>query len=148
MENSNPLADGLGSVLVVSGDHDDADAGLLAEDNGRGDLHPWGVQHTNNSAEGEVDLVLGELGGVIKVHLGGVHGRVSGGEAEAPQGVTTGSVLDSLGHDGVPHLGGHRDLLCSDSDVCAPVEDSLGGSLDEKLGSVSETSGLLGGAVG
>merc|ERR1711971_862682 len=93
LEDSNPLADGLGGVLVVSGDHDDADTGLLAENNGGGDLHPGGVKHTNNTAEGEVDLVLGELGGVIKAHLGWVHGRVSGGEAEAPEGVTASSPM-------------------------------------------------------
>merc|ERR1719367_746812 len=37
-----------------------------------GDLHPGGVKHTNNTAEGEVDLVLGKLGGVVKAHLGWV----------------------------------------------------------------------------
>merc|ERR1712106_539771 len=49
---------GFSSVLVVSGDHDNSDTSLFAENNCWGNFHPWGVEHTNNSAEGEVDFKL------------------------------------------------------------------------------------------
>ena len=44
-KDSDPSADGLGGVLVVAGDHDDADTGLAAGLNGGLNLSPGGVQH-------------------------------------------------------------------------------------------------------
>merc|ERR1719483_349480 len=67
--------------------------------------------------------------------------------ARAIVGVSASSVLDSSSHDPLPHLLGHGDLLSSNSDIGATVKNSLGCSLDKHLGSVSETSGLLGCAV-
>ena len=85
-EDADPLADGLGSVLVVAGDHDDPDAGLLAAGNRRLHFQPRGVQHTGHSDKGQVGLVLDELGGVLQVHVLGTHGGVGGGEGQAPEG--------------------------------------------------------------
>merc|ERR1719222_931280 len=147
-KDSNPLADSFGGVLVVSGDHDDADSGLLAEDNGWGHLHPGGVQHTDDATEGEVDLILGKLAGFLQVHILGVHGGVGGGQTQASQSVSAGSVANGLLHDLVSHLLGHGDLLGSNPGVGASVQDTLGSSLHKHLGSVSETSGLLWCAVG
>merc|ERR1719318_2000915 len=146
-KDSNPLANGFSSVLVVSGDHDDSDTSLLAKNDGGGNLHPGGVQHTNHSAEGEVDFIVDKLGRVVQVHVSWVHGGVSSGEAQAPESIPTSSVLNSSGHDLLPHLLSHGDLLGSNPGIGAPVENSLGCSLHKHLGSVSETSGLLGGAV-
>merc|ERR550539_1534517 len=143
-EDSNPLADCFSCVLVVSGDHDDSDSGLLAEDNGRGDLHPGGVQHADDATEGEVHLILGKLAGFLQVHILGVHGGVGGGQTEASQSVSAGSVANGLLHDLVSHLLGHWDLLGSNPGISASVQDTLGSSLHKHLGSVSETSWLLG----
>ena len=142
-EDSNPLADCLSGVLVVAGDHDHSDSGLLAEDNGGSDLHPRWVQHADDAAEGEVHLVLGELAGVLQVHILGVHGGVGGGQTEASECVSAGSVANSLLHDLISHLLRHGDLLGSNPGIGASVQDALGSSLHKHLGSVSETSGLL-----
>ena len=79
-EDSDPLADGLGRILVVAGDHDDPDAGLLAAGNRRLNLEPGGIQHTGHSDKGQVGLVLDELGGVLQVHVLGTHRGVGGGK--------------------------------------------------------------------
>merc|ERR1711931_376829 len=66
---------------------------------------------------------------------------------KAPQSVTTGTILDSTLHDLGPQLLSHGHLLAANPDVSAAVKDSLRGSLHKHLGSVSDPSGLLGGAV-
>merc|ERR1719334_1661412 len=146
-EDADPPADGGGGVLVVSGDHDDTDASLLAELDGGSNLHPWRVKHADDTDEGKVDLVLGELGGVVEVPVLGVRGGVTGGEGKASEGVAASSVLDGALHNLGPQLLSHGHLLAADPDVGATVKDSLRGSLHEHLGSVSDPSGLLGGAV-
>merc|ERR1719336_2294442 len=77
----------------------------------------------------------------------GVRRGVTGGEGKAPEGVAAGSVLDGALHNLGPQLLSHGHLLAADPDVGATVKDSLRGSLHEHLGSVSDPSGLLGGAV-
>merc|ERR1719494_1219229 len=146
-EDADPPADRGGGVFVVSGDHDDTDASLLAELDGGGNLHPWRVKHADDTDEGEVDLVLGELGSVVEVPVLGVRGGVTGGEGKAPEGVAASSVLDGALHNLGPQLLSHGHLLAADPDVGATVKDSLRGSLHEHLGSVSDPGGLLGGAV-
>merc|ERR1711936_634815 len=146
-EDSNPPADGNGGVLVVSGDHDDADAGLLAELDGGSNLHPGGVEHADDTNEGEVDFVLGELGGGVEVPVGGVGGGVAGGKGKAPEGVAASTILNSAIHDLGPELLSHGHLLAANPDVGATVQDSLRGSLHKHLGTVSNPGGLLGGAV-
>merc|ERR1712242_89551 len=146
-EDSNPPADGNCGVLVVSGDHDDADAGLLAKLDGGSNLHPRGVKHADDTNEGEVDFVLGELGGVVEVPVGGVGGGVAGGKGKAPEGVAACTILNSAIHDLGPQLLSHGHLLAANPDVGATVKDSLRGSLHKHLGSVSDPGGLLGGAV-
>merc|ERR1719305_184014 len=83
-EDSNSPANGSGGILVVSSDHDDTDASLLAELDGGSDLHPWGVKHADDSNEGEVHFILSELGSVVQVPVLGVRGRVAGGKGKAP----------------------------------------------------------------
>merc|ERR550534_831664 len=146
-EDSDPPADGSGGVLVVSGDHDNADASLLAELDCRGNLHPGGVKHADDADESEVDFVLGELGGVVEVPVLGVRGGVAGGKGEAPEGVAAGTVFNSALHNLGPQLLSHGHLLAANPDVSATVKDSLRGSLHKHLGSVSDPGGLLGGAV-
>merc|ERR550534_2385493 len=146
-EDSDPPADGSGGVLVVSGDHDNTDASLLAELDCRGNLHPGGVKHADDADESEVDFVLGELGGVVEVPVLGVRGGVAGGKGEAPEGVAAGTVFNSALHNLGPQLLSHGHLLAANPDVSATVKDSLRGSLHKHLGSVSDPGGLLGGAV-
>ena len=55
-EDTNTAADSLGGVLVITSDHDDSDTGLLAGGDGGLDLNSGGIQHTNNTNEGKVDL--------------------------------------------------------------------------------------------
>merc|ERR1719365_380331 len=146
-EDSDSPADCSGSVLVVSSDHDDTDASLFAELDGRGNLHPGGVKHADDADESEVDFILGELGGVVEVPVLRVRWGVAGGKSKAPEGVTAGTVLNSTLHDLGPQLLSHGHLLAANPDVSAAVKDSLRGSLHKHLGSVSDPGWLLGGAV-
>ena len=147
-KDSDTTADGLGSVLVVAGDHDDADSGLLAEGDGRLDLEAGRVQHSHDAAEGQVDLVVDKLGGVVEVHVPRVDGAVAGGESEAPERVPTGAVGDGLIHDLLPDGVVHGHLVVAHSVVGAPVEHALGGALDKHLGAGADARRLLGRAVG
>ena len=70
--------------LVVSGDHDDTDSSIAALFNHGLDFHTWGIQHTNDTNEGEVDFVTDELVGVFEVHVGGADWAVGGGEGKTP----------------------------------------------------------------
>merc|ERR1719365_11825 len=146
-EDSDSPADGGGGVLVVSSDHDDTDASLFAELDGRGNLHPGGVKHADDADKSEVDFVLCELGGVVKVPVLRVRWGVAGGKSKASEGVTAGTVLNSTLHDLGPQLLSHGHLLAANPDVSAAVKDSLRGSLHKHLGSVSDPGWLLGGAV-
>jgi len=58
VEDTDTFADSLGSVLVVTSDHDDADTGLAALGQGISNFHTWGVQHANDTNEGNVLFVL------------------------------------------------------------------------------------------
>merc|ERR1719376_302714 len=112
------------------------DASLLAELDGGSNLHPGRVKHADDTDEGEVNFLLGELGGGVEVPVGGVRGGVAGGKGKAPEGVATSSILNSALHDLGPQLLSHGHLLAADPDVGATVKDSLRGSLHKHLGSV------------
>lgn len=77
-------------------------------------------------------LVVGELGGVLKVHLLNLQWGVTGGKSQATQGITAGTPLLNDGHDlvfdgvGQGHAGG------ANTHVCAPVNHTLGGTLQSK----------------
>jgi hypothetical protein len=83
-----------------------------------------------------------EFGGVDKVHVFWLWWVIDGGQSQASESVTTSSVqfgkLEDLGQDGFRHW----HLLGSDSDVRAPVQNTLWGTLNEHLGSVSNSAGL------
>merc|ERR1719339_791414 len=155
-EDSNPPADGNGGVLVVSGDHDDADTGLLAELDGRSNLHPGGVKHANDTDEGEVDFVLGKLGGVVEVPVGGVGGGVAGGKGKAPEGVAASTILNSAIHDLGPELLSHGLLGGAIAGHALPVPGELKGDVLLPLGvqvlldnlGLFQTSSSLGHTVG
>merc|ERR1719305_1698285 len=146
-EDSNAPANGSGGILVVSSDHDDTDASLLAELDGGSDLHPWGVKHADDSNEGEVHFILSELGSVVQVPVLGVRGRVAGGKGKAPEGVAASTIFDGTLHDLGPQLLCHGHLLAANPNVSATVKHSLGSSLHKHLGSVSDPGLLLRGAV-
>ena len=111
LEDANPAADGFSGVLVVAGDHDDADAGLPAPFNHGLDFHARGIEHADDADEGQVDLVLDELGGVLEVHVGRVDGSIGGGQSQAAKGVAAGTVGDGALHDLLPDGGGHGGLV-------------------------------------
>merc|ERR1712088_892662 len=62
---------------------------------------------------------------------------------KAPQCVAAGTILDSTLHDLGPQLLSHGHLLTANPDISAAVKDSLRGSLNKHLGSVSDPGGLL-----
>lgn len=121
---------------------------MAAADDGVEDLLTGRVQHADNTNEGKVVLIEVELVGVAEVHLFGLHGVVRGGEGQATEGVTAGTVLAGQVQDAVLQGGGQRHLLGAHTGVRAAIKHTLGCALDEQLGSVADAGRLQGDAVG
>ena len=62
-EEADPSADGHGGALVVSRDHDDANAGVVAEFHRADHLGPGRVQHANATNKRETQLKGEKNGG-------------------------------------------------------------------------------------
>ena len=148
VKDANPLADGFSGVLVVAGDHDDTDSSLTAQSDGGLDLKTGRIQHANNTNKGQVDFVFSELRRFFKIHVIGIHGGIAGGKGQAPEGITAGSISDSLVNDLGTDGGSHGLLVTTDPVMSTPVKDTFGCTLDKHLGSGSNPGWLLGGAIG
>ena len=148
VKDANPLADGFSGVLVVAGDHDDTDSSFTAQSDGGLDLKTGRIQHANNTNKGQVDFVFSELRRFFKIHVIGIHGGIAGGKGQAPEGITAGSISDSLVNDLGTDGGSHGLLVTTDPVMSTPVKDTFGCTLDKHLGSGSNPGWLLGGAIG
>jgi hypothetical protein len=93
-------------------------------------------------------LILEELVRVSKIHIFGLHGVVSGGNSQAAESVTAGTVLAGEVQNAVLHGRGQRNLGGSNASVGAPLKNALRSALAEQLGSGSELGSLQGCAVG
>jgi len=117
-ENANTPADSFSGGLVITSDDNDTDSSGAATDDRVEDFLTWGIQHTNDTDEGEVDFVGVEFGGVTKVHVVGLHWAVSGGKSQATESVTAGTVLAGEIQDAVLENVGEWHLLATDASVC------------------------------
>lgn len=133
VEDSDSSADGDGGVLVVTGDDDDSDTGGVTLLDGVEDLHSGWVEHTDDAEEGEVLLVVGELGGVGEVHVVVGDWRVVDGEGQASEGISAGAVLEDQSLNLSLHLSIKGNSLVTNSDLGTSLEHSLGGTLNKKL---------------
>ena len=88
---TDSAADGDGSVLVISGDHDDSNAGLDAVLDGGCDFGPGWVQHADHPDKSDAAFVIEEFGGVFEIHVGFGHGIVDATEGQTTESVAAGA---------------------------------------------------------
>ena len=88
---TDSAADGDGSVLVISGDHDDSNAGLDAVLDGGCDFGPGWVQHADHPDKSDAAFVIEEFGGVFEIHVGFGHGIVDATEGQTTESVAAGT---------------------------------------------------------
>ena len=104
---TDPAANGDGGILVVSGDHDDANAGLHASLNGWRDFGSGWIQHAHHSDESDAALVVDKFGGIFEVHFRFGHGIVDATQSQAAKGVAASAPrvghLQDTGLDGRRH---------------------------------------------
>ena len=93
---TDSAADGDGGVLVVSRDHDDANAGLDAIFDGRRDFGSRRIQHADQSDESDSGLVIDEFRRILEIHLRLGHRVVDAAESKTAKSVGSGS--PSVGH--------------------------------------------------
>ena len=129
-EDADAAADGLGRVLVVAGDHDDADARLAAALDGVAHLCARRVEHADDAHECDVLLVVDELVGVLEVEGALLGRRVDAAERQTAQSVAAGAVLVDEREDLGAQRRAHGQALRADAHVCASLDDCLRGALD------------------
>uniref|UniRef100_A0A2M3YY06 Uncharacterized protein n=1 Tax=Anopheles braziliensis TaxID=58242 RepID=A0A2M3YY06_9DIPT len=147
-EHTNTAADSLSGGLVVTSDDNDTDTSGTAAHDRVLDFLTRRIQHTDNTDEGQVNLIGVELGGIVEIHIVGLHRRVGGGQGQTTERVTAGTVLAGQVQNALLQGGGQRNLGSSNAGVRATLQDTLRGTLTEQLRSVAELGGLQRGTVG
>ena len=109
------LGDGKGSVLVVAGDHDGTDSGLLESTDGRLGFRPFGIDHADHAFVDEVCLAQSFAAVVETI-----------GEGKDTEGL--GSHLGGSPVDGFDVLRGDGTHLSVDVDVFRMLEDGVQGA--------------------
>ncbi|KAI3481410.1 hypothetical protein L1887_56237 [Cichorium endivia] len=131
VKDADLAADGLGGVLVVSGDDDDADARLAAALDGGAHLGTRRVEHADEADERHLLLKLHVLGGAAAaVRLDVQRHVLLDGEGERAQAEA--AVLEHLVADLGAEAGVERLRLFADQHRVAALDDALGRALDEQ----------------
>mmetsp|Transcript_17038 Transcript_17038/g.49349 ORF Transcript_17038/g.49349 Transcript_17038/m.49349 type:complete len:683 (+) Transcript_17038:872-2920(+) len=144
LEDADLLGDGLGGVLGVARDHDDADPrhGTLLD--GPVHLRARGVLDAHEPEKSHARLDAGKVGGVREGLVRRVRGGLGGGVVrERTEVLLDGAREDAqgparhlvhLGHDAVARRGGELHVRAVDEAlVRATAEHGLRGALDEEL---------------
>uniref|UniRef100_A0AAG5DA10 Uncharacterized protein n=1 Tax=Anopheles atroparvus TaxID=41427 RepID=A0AAG5DA10_ANOAO len=146
-EHTDTAADGFGGGLVVTSDDDDADTGGAALHDRVQDFLTRRVQHTDDTDEGQVNLIGVELGRVVQVHVVRLHRVVAGGQGQTTEGVAAGTVLAGQVQDAALQRGGQRHLGRADTGMRTTLQNTLRGALTEQLRSGAQLGGLQRDAV-
>ena len=99
--------------LVVASDDNDANTGSAAPLDGVKHLLAGRVQHANNTHECQVHFICVELGRVAQIHVLRLDWIVCGGQRQAPQCVSAGTILPGQVQDAVFQCGRQRHLQCN-----------------------------------
>jgi len=133
VKDANSSADSDSGVLVITSDDNDSDTGGVTLLDGVVDLHSWWVEHTNNTEEGKVLLVVNKFGGISEVHLVVGDWVIVNGEGEASKSVSSGTVLKDKSLNLLLHLGIKSNSLVTNSSLGTSLKHGLGGTLNKKL---------------
>lgn len=74
-------------------------------------------------------LILYKARRVLQHHFVSIHGIISRCQSQTAQGVSASPILSDHRHDFVLDARGHGHLVAAYTDVCAPVNHSLRGTL-------------------
>lgn len=134
IEDTDLPANALSSVAVITGDHDDTNASILALPDRSSNFGARRVKHADETDESKVLFERGVFGG----RLGGVKKRVTGDVVQASQSddaQTAVAILNNLLHEDFGHVAIKVYLLATGAEksVSAAFDERFRGSLDEKL---------------
>jgi hypothetical protein len=133
VKDTNSSANSDSGVLVVTSDNNNSDTGSVTLFDTVKDFHPWWIQHTDNTQEGQVLFVFNEFSSVNQIHLGIWNWAIVDSQSQAPQSISAGSVFEDQRFDVFFHVSSEFNSFVTDSGFGAPFENGFGGTFDEQF---------------